>query len=364
MPSLLYGLVLYVRNITRRFTKVTVSAVMFVLAAAVITTVALYAFKMFWFVFADTGIGRRYVIYFPGKAAAIYEFLRIDLIFLAARLTAISFAVCLAISSFCQILHISRIFFLGRGLLFSIVFWGLPLTAATAFFFQPYYGLAWNTAYLTALVPTLCLFLPCFSYSRELLPEIGEVINSIGVMIYSRLPNRWRWVISDMDYELVTVKHVITLTLITGVLNTGLLVVGQKFWPVFTAGQAGFWFTYEFPQLTGILSDILSRDVVHLSIRVTLVTVFISLMFGAVCQVLHALRKLYIPRGFMGRILFWALPMAALAATAVKHSFILPQWQTAFVAVMLPTLLIHASCLNCMYIVLPEAGEMLKKLSE
>ena len=351
------------RHVARKGIKVTVHAVVLLVAVAAITIGLLYGFKIFWYIFVETNIGRRYVMYYPGNVSAIYEFLQMDILLFAVVITVISFVVCQVLTALCQLLHIARCFYLGRGLLVSLIFWGLPLTAVVAAYTQPYFGLTWEVAYGTALIPTLCLFMPCISFSRQLFPEIGEMMNKMGMLIYYSLPNRWKWSVDDLEYELETIKQVANLTVVTAIFNSILLIAGKKFWPAFTASAQGESLLVRWPELAVALAELFSRDAVGLAVRATIITVLICMAGGAVCQVLHILRKLYIPRGFVGRIIFWALPLAAAAAAVLRVSYAF-DWLTAYAAALIPVLILHSSCLNCTYVVLPEAGELLRKLEE
>ena len=94
-----------------------------------------------------------------------------------------AFTICMLISAICQLFYIARYLYLSRSFFGKIVIWGLPLAAAVATHIQPIYGFEeWRTAYAVAFLPTLCVFGGCFKFTRELLPEIGDLIRKVPLI--------------------------------------------------------------------------------------------------------------------------------------------------------------------------------------
>jgi hypothetical protein len=132
---------------------------------------------MSWHLYIYTQVGKRFIELNWVRAQNIVALLDREMISFSIQLTLEAFTVCLTISAVCQVLHITRYFYLPRGLLGKISLWGLPLTAIVAVYIQPALGLQQlGLTYAVALVPTLCVFSGCFKFTYELLPEIGDLM--------------------------------------------------------------------------------------------------------------------------------------------------------------------------------------------
>ncbi|MFC1859099.1 hypothetical protein ACFL9U_13910 [Thermodesulfobacteriota bacterium] len=155
-------------------------AFLLILFTAPFYFVLLYVSKTMWSFYTETYIGQKFLIEFPMKSRIIIDaFSRISFIF-AAQLTVAAFLICLAAAAVCQVFYVARYLYYPRGFFGKIFMWGLPLTALVAFYYKRTLGFqTWPIPYLLALIPTLCVFVACFKFSDELLPEIGDVIRKI-----------------------------------------------------------------------------------------------------------------------------------------------------------------------------------------
>lgn len=163
----------YIRKFTNRSTN------LLVLLGIVIGfySVLLFFCKAAWYLYQHTQIGQQYNSLFSGYAQSISGLLNSNLFLLSLDITIISFVSCIAVCCVLQISHITRYFYLPRGFLGRIIFFGFPLTFIPALKIQDKYALqSIEMAYYLALIPTLCVFVYCFEYTIQLLPGIGEVI--------------------------------------------------------------------------------------------------------------------------------------------------------------------------------------------
>jgi hypothetical protein len=128
-------------------------------------------------------VGQRFVSTSTGASQVVLDILRIDILSLSIKITIAAFTNCMLISAICQVLYIARYCYFSRGFFGKIAIWGLPLAAAVATRIQHIYGFEdWTTAYAVAFVPTLCVFSGCFKFTRELLPEIGDLIRKVSLI--------------------------------------------------------------------------------------------------------------------------------------------------------------------------------------
>ncbi len=160
-----------------------IRAILLLFITAAVNIVLLYFLKIFWYTYILTPVGQRFVTTSTGASQVVLDILRIDSVSLSIKVTIAAFTSCMLISAICQVLYIARYFYLSRNFFGKIAIWGLPLAAAVATRIQHIYGFEdWSTAYAVAFVPTLCVFGGCFKFTRELLPEIGDLIRKVSLI--------------------------------------------------------------------------------------------------------------------------------------------------------------------------------------
>ena len=167
----------------RKIWDIMIRAILLLLITAAVNMVLLYFFKMLWYTYVLTPVGQRFVTTSTETSQVILDILRIDFLSLSIKVTIAAFTICMLISTICQLFYIARYLYLSRSFFGKIVIWGLPLAAAVATHIQPIYGFEeWRTAYAVAFLPTLCVFGGCFKFTRELLPEIGDLIRKVPLI--------------------------------------------------------------------------------------------------------------------------------------------------------------------------------------
>ena len=163
--------------------------------SALTTIVVLYVFKAMWTFYLETFIGQKFLAEYPTQSLWLSDTAaRISPLF-AARLTLIAFYVCLSVAAVCQFFSIARYLYYPRDWLGRLLTWGFPLGFAVAWEYKRTFGLeSWTIAYLLVVVPTLCVFAPCFKFTAELIPELGDILRAIvhraktlGKRIYAKV---------------------------------------------------------------------------------------------------------------------------------------------------------------------------------
>lgn len=154
-----------------------IRAILLLFTTAAVNIGLLYFCKMLWYTYISTPVGQRFIIMSSEISQVIFDILCINFVSLSIKITIIAFTICMLTSAICQVFYIARYLYLPRSFFGKIAIWGLPLAAPVATHIQYIYGFEdWSTAYAVAFVPTLCLFAGCFKFTRELLPEIGDLI--------------------------------------------------------------------------------------------------------------------------------------------------------------------------------------------
>ncbi len=190
-------IVLYLKTLANILIELTfLSIVSFVLCAAL-----LYVGDMFWFLYLETPMGQKFVASFQDQAGSIIEIFSFDILRFSIDLTVSALLVCIAVSCCSRLLHISRHLYLSGGFFSKLFFWGFPLTALVTLHICNSYGFEdYRIVGLFAAVPTFCLFMSCFKYSDQLLPEFGDLARSS--LVFTR--EAWAWAIVTItaaDYE-------------------------------------------------------------------------------------------------------------------------------------------------------------------
>ena len=155
----------------------------------------------------------------------------------------------------------------------------------------------------------------------------------------------------------------ILLLITTVAVNIGLLYLLDMLWYIYTSTPAGQRFVTMSTETLQVILDILRFDSVSLSIDVTLAAFTICLLISAICQVFYIARFLYLPRNFFGKIAMWGLPLAAAVATRIQQIYEFEDWITAYIVALIPTLCVFGGCFRITGELLPELGDLVRKVS-
>ncbi|MEE8399681.1 MAG: hypothetical protein V3S89_11795 [Desulfobacterales bacterium] len=166
----------YVANLL----DILVQAALLLLVTAALCIILLYMIKISWNTFIYSPVGGKFVQMEPETARNIVGLFSREIVPFSIYLAIRAFAICLAVSAVCQLLHIARYFYLPRELFGRVILWGFPLAALVAAYIRTEVGFQqFGLIYLVALIPTLCVFSGCFKFAYELVPEAGELLQRV-----------------------------------------------------------------------------------------------------------------------------------------------------------------------------------------
>ncbi len=169
-------------NYGAKVVQTVIDASILLAVTAVIYTVLLSTCNFMWKIYRATPVGKRYAQMFSARAQNISDILTRDPFNFSIQIIAGSFAIAVLIGALCTLLGITRYLYHPRGILGRIAFFGLPITGVVAFHLQSSLQIdQWISAYLSVLIPTMCLFPRSFKYTYDLLPEIGSVFRKCGL---------------------------------------------------------------------------------------------------------------------------------------------------------------------------------------
>jgi len=161
----------------RELMEISVRSILLLIFTAVLSAVVIFFYEVLWQIYQQTYNGQKFMMLYPEIHAYILNFLKKDLIEVAIQTTVAAFKISIVIAAVCQTAYISRYLFIPLGLFTRILFWGMPLTIIVSMHINDRFGFGhWSYSIPLAIVPTLCVFMNCFKFTKALLPEIGDVI--------------------------------------------------------------------------------------------------------------------------------------------------------------------------------------------
>ena len=167
------------------------------------------------------------------------------------------------------------------------------------------------------------------------------------------------------DYAYQVLKACIQLFLLfwtTVLVNTGLLYVIKIFKLTYFETSTGRRFSHLFQDTTRIITDIAQRDLFSFAVDISTIALWICLGVSAACQLLHIARFLYQPRGVVGKLVYWGLPLIGVVAFYLQRDLNVGGWVSACIVALIPTLIIFPNAFRFAFELLPEIGDIVHKL--
>jgi len=127
-------------------------------------------------------------------------------------------------------------------------------------------------------------------------------------------------------------------------------------WYAYLVTPVGRLYPLYFPERAQIMNAVLGQDLFLMPMVSIGIALFMGLLAGTVCRLLHITRIVYGSRGLAGRIALFGLPLTAAVAVFTQAVFAIPHWGAAYAAALLPTLLVFSFCFKTAHGLLPEIG--------
>ena len=166
----------------RTFLNHLLQAILLVLIVTVGLLVLLYGSRVLWNLYLQTHIGQEFCLYYAGQAEAINAMFADNLLLLAWDVSTSAFLTCLTVAALCQVLHLTRYFYLSRGFFGKLLCFGVPLSFLVSLDFQGLGYMTRESAIGLVLIPTLCMFTYCFKFTLDLLPEASTAIRQAPLL--------------------------------------------------------------------------------------------------------------------------------------------------------------------------------------
>ena len=147
----------------------------------------------------------------------------------------------------------------------------------------------------------------------------------------------------------------IILLCVVSVVVTMVFLLCKIAWYAYIASPIGRYYAVYFPERVKLMEMVLGRDLLIFPPILTIIGFSAAMIVSAWCRIFCITRYLYLSRGMAGKILGFALPTNLLAAAVVIIFFpSIWHWPAAYMAVLLPTLLVFTYCFRFTMRLLPE----------
>src|SRR5512145_1542361 len=171
-------------------------------------------------------------------------------------------------------------------------------------------------------------------------------------------------VINFFRKRLHVVAEVILLLLCTMAGFILLLYAVKYLWFMYTSTPIGQAYGRYFPESYRLTNGILNSNFIYLAAGITLPSFVICLIAGALFQFFHLTRYLYSNRGFIGRIIFFGLPLSYLAAVYFWHIGEFSQLDTSFILTVFPVLCVFMGAFKLAAVWIPEFADLKHRFSK
>jgi len=155
--------------------------------AVVLYTGLLYILNLFWMLYIETPVGKRFLALHVIDIKAIEDLRAGNFLMLSLEIILIVLMVCLVFGAVCQVFSLIRYFYEGRGLLYRLTVWGIPCVVLTAAAISRTFEIGPVASLLLAVVPAMVLFQGCLRFTPGLLPEISTLIGGIAALVQKGL---------------------------------------------------------------------------------------------------------------------------------------------------------------------------------
>ncbi len=164
----------YRNRVFDRFVKMILAAI----SIYFLFVLLFYVCQMLWHLYLSTPTGKHFLTTHSIESAFFSSLFNLDGVALIRLIVLTSLKNSCLIGIVCQFFQLMRYFYDSRGVIGKFVIWGGGLSYLAAWQISVSLEIDWfGGVFLISALPTLCLFTFCFDFTRELVPEIGEIFN-------------------------------------------------------------------------------------------------------------------------------------------------------------------------------------------
>ncbi|MGD0278745.1 MAG: tetratricopeptide repeat protein [Smithella sp.] len=143
-----------------------------------------------------------------------------------------------------------------------------------------------------------------------------------------------------------TVVEIVLLIICTAAACLCLLYMAKYLWFIYTASPVGEEYAVLFAESYRLTNDILGGNIISLAINMTLTSFVICLIIGAICKFFLITRYLYSARNYLGKIIFFGLPLTYIIAHYIQWTGGFSHLDTAVTVAFVPALCVVEGCFS------------------
>jgi hypothetical protein len=177
LPKRFFSRINPVVNYFHKLISTLIEATLLVAAVGILCLAIYYTFGMLWYAYLSTPMAENFILLHPEQTDTIFKLSELNLVDFSMHVTLSAFVICFVIGGVCRFLHICHHLYLSQGFFGKLLCWGIPLTAAVSYYIKHQYGFSdWEATVFIVIIPTYLLFISCFKFSQQLIPEVGSVL--------------------------------------------------------------------------------------------------------------------------------------------------------------------------------------------
>jgi hypothetical protein len=150
------------------------------------------------------------------------------------------------------------------------------------------------------------------------------------------------------------------LVIIICLLSYILLFLFEKMWYLYLSTPMGYKFLQSFPERAQTIIEITDLDLLYFAVDLTLSIFVLCIVLSSICRFFHINYFFYHSCGFFGKLLFWGIPITAMASYYIKYRYEFTEWEVTCVVVAFPAYLMFISCFSYTEKLLPELGDIIR----
>ena len=185
---------------------------------------------------------------------------------------------------------------------------------------------------------------------RNLFPKVQSLIQKIPA--WQRSFHKWSRKPANAIIQLLI------LWIISLVLSIGQLLLGRMLWFVYRWSPTGTYYVSKYQERSAKIAATLEMDPLLLSFEITLSILIVCLLAAAIARATHMMRFFFTPLGFIGRLLFWCFPLAAVSAWLTAREYSHLPFMFSFLLAFFPVCILMNGCFRTVRVILPEIGTL------
>ena len=161
----------------------------------------------------------------------------------------------------------------------------------------------------------------------------------------------------------LTVETLLLLVITLG-LSALLLAMANMFWHTYKDTHVGLVFVKQLGNNYEFFTEIIKKDIIEVSYRLTLSAFMLCLALSAICQFIYIGRFFQGMNGWLHKFIYWGIPLTFIVSAYFYRwpIYAVDRWGAAYILYFAPTLCVYGVCFKITNRLLPEIGTVFKAI--